>query len=94
MPDVAAGAPLIYAPKPMPQTSPPNADHPFPDDALAEERPRVYATETLLNIQELMRKLNRTPADCLHLLAEILGDLDRQIEDYEAEGDGLPFPPM
>ena len=55
---------------------------------------RVYAIETFLKVQALMRKLNLTPADCLNLLAEILEDLDRQIEDYEAEGDGLPFPPM
>ncbi|PAP79217.1 hypothetical protein B1759_12765 [Rubrivirga sp. SAORIC476] len=59
------------------------------------DRPaRIYPIENLLTIQTLMKKLNLTPGDCLSLLAEMLEDLDRQITDHEAEGDGLPFPPM
>ena len=58
-------------------------------------RPASFSPiETLLTIQTLMKKLNLTPGDCLSLLAEMLEDLDRQITDHEAEGDGLPFPPM
>ena len=61
----------------------------------AHDRPaRIYPIENLLTIQTLMKKLNLTPGDCLSLLAEMLEDLDRQITDHEAEGDGLPFPPM
>ena len=54
----------------------------------------IYPLQSFLEIQRLMTKLHLTPADCLQLLAEVLGDLDRQIEEHEAEGDGLPFPPM
>ena len=53
----------------------------------------VYPIETLALIHRLLKKLGMTSADGLQLLAEVLTDLDRQIEDYEAEGDGLPFPP-
>ncbi len=55
------------------------------------ERARVYPIETILTVQSLLRKLNMTPADGLQLLAEVLEDLDRQIVDFEAESDGLPF---
>ena len=55
---------------------------------------RIYPIQSFLQIQALMQKLNLTPGDCLGLLAEMLEDLDRQITDHEAEGDGLPFPPM
>lgn len=54
----------------------------------------VYPFQSFLEIQRLMQKLNLTPADCLQLLAEFLSDLDCQIEQHEAEGDGLPFPPL
>ena len=49
----------------------------------------VYPIQSFLEIQRLMKRLGLTPADCLQLLAEVLSDLDRQIEE---EADGLPFP--
>lgn len=55
------------------------------------ERARVYPIETFLTVQMLLEKLNMTPADGLQLLAEALEDLDRQIVEFEAEGDGMPF---
>ncbi len=55
------------------------------------ETAHVYPIETFFEIERLLRKLNMTPADGLRLLAEALADLDRQITEYEAEGDGLPF---
>jgi hypothetical protein len=56
------------------------------------ENARVYPIQSFLQIERLLKKLNMTPADGLQLLAEVLADLDRQIEDHEQEGDGLPFP--
>lgn len=59
------------------------------------EKPNVYPIQTFLEIQRLMRKLNLTPADCLTILAESLSDLDRQIDEHEAEREAtlhLPFP--
>ena len=53
--------------------------------------PNVYPLQAFLDIERLMQKLNLTPADCLGLLAEVLGDLDRQIDAHEAEEDA-PFP--
>lgn len=75
----------------MPQTTPSNTDHALSGD-LAHEAPRVYPIDSFLKIQGLMQKLNLTPADCLQLQAEMLEDLHRQIADYEATSDGLPFP--
>ena len=49
----------------------------------------VYPIQSFLEIQRLMKRLGLTPADCLQLLAEVLSDLDRQIDQ---EDDGLPFP--
>ena len=57
------------------------------------DKARVYPIQSFLQIERLLRKLNMTPTDGLQLLAEALADLDRQIEDHEREGDGLPFPP-
>ena len=54
--------------------------------------PNVYPLQTFLNVERLMAKLNLTPADCLELLAETLESLDHQIKEFEAQGDGLPFP--
>lgn len=52
---------------------------------------RVYPLRLFFEVQTLMEKLNLTPADCLQLLAEVLGDLDRQIE--EADGcNREPYP--
>ena len=68
-----------------------NATSPLASDA---PHARVYSIGCYLTIQTLMRKLRLTPADCLQILADVLTDLDRQINEYEAEGDGLPFPPM
>ena len=44
----------------------------------------VYPIQSFLEINRLLRKLSLTPADGLQLLAEVLGDLDRQIEEHEA----------
>lgn len=44
----------------------------------------VYPIQSFLEINRLLRKLNLTPADGLQLLADVLGDLDRQIEEQEA----------
>ena len=43
----------------------------------------VYPIQSFLEIERLLKKLNLTPADGLQLLAEVLGDLDRQIEEHE-----------
>ena len=50
----------------------------------------VYPLQSVLEVQRLMRKLNITPADCLQMLAELLADLDRQIEEHEEKD--LPYP--
>lgn len=57
------------------------------------DKAKVYPIQSFLQIERLLRKLNMTPADGLQLLADVLTDLDRQVEDHEAEGDGLPFSP-
>ncbi len=57
----------------------------------APARARVYPIATTPTAQSLRSELSRTPADGLQLLAEVLEDLDRQIVDFEAESDGLPF---
>lgn len=49
------------------------------------ETPRVYPIQSFLTIERLLKKLDLTPADGLQLLAEILEDLDRQIQEHEAE---------
>ena len=46
-------------------------------------RTHVYPIQSFLEITRLLGKLNLTPADGLQLLAEVLGDLDRQIEEQE-----------
>lgn len=51
----------------------------------------VYPIQSFLEIERLLKKLNLTPADGLRLLAEVLQDLDRQIEEHEAIED-IPLP--
>ena len=53
--------------------------------------PNVYPLQAFLDIERLMHKLGMTPGEVLTLLAEVLADLDRQIDQHEMEGDGLPF---
>ena len=60
-------------------------ESPQPDSGPAT----VYPIQSFLEIQRLMKRLGLTPADCLQLLAEVLSDLDRQVDQ---EDDGLPFP--
>jgi len=68
----------------MSQTSQANNASHSADDLDRGDQPRVYPIESFLRIQALMRRLNMTPADALQLLAEVLEDLDRQFEEYEA----------
>ncbi len=52
----------------------------------------VYPVQSFLEVERLLRKLNLTPADGLQLLAEVLGDLDRQIEEHEdAQDADVPY---
>ena len=78
----------------MSQTSHANTSHHLSDNSANGDRTHVYPIESFVKIQALMRKLNLSPADCLQILAEVLEDLDSQIEDFEESGDGLPFPPF
>lgn len=51
----------------------------------------VYPIQSFLEIKRLLKKLNLTPADGLQLLAEVLADLDHQIEEHEQQSAaGLP----
>ena len=69
----------------------------FPFDIMTTNRttrrlpPNVYPLQAFLDIERLMHKLGMTPGEVLTLLAEVLADLDRQIDQHEMEGDGLPF---
>ena len=65
------------------QTRTPRRRRPLP--------PNVYPLQTFLRVERLMRKLGLTPADCLDLLADVLADLDRQVEEHEGKQDA-PFP--
>lgn len=73
----------------MSQTSHANTDQHPTDESADGDRPRVYPIESFVKIQVLMRKLNLSPADCLSLLADVLEDLDRQVQDNE---DRAPYP--
>ena len=53
--------------------------------------PNVYPLQAFLDVERLMHKLNMTPADVLTLLAEVLTDLDQQIDAHEAQDD-VSFP--
>ena len=55
------------------------------------QQKNVYPIQSFLEIERLLEKLNLTPADGLQLLAEVLQDLERQIEEYEdAQNADLP----
>ena len=66
--------------------------HPIPMNSTDNTPDKnVYPIQTLREIGRLMRKLNVTPAAALQLLAEVLADLDCQIEEYEeAQSSDLP----
>ena len=53
--------------------------------------PNVYPLQAFLDIERLMWKLGMTPGEVLTLLAEVLADLDRQIEAHDAQDD-VAFP--
>ena len=69
----------------------------FPFDIMTTNRttrrlpPNVYPLQAFLDIERLMHKLGMTPGEVLTLLAEVLADLDRQVEAHDAQDD-VAFP--
>lgn len=53
--------------------------------------PNVYPLQAFLDIERLMWKLGMTPAEVMTLLAEVLKDLDQQIDAHDAQDD-VAFP--
>ena len=49
--------------------------------------PNVVPLRAFAEVGRLMHKLGMSPADCLELLADVLGDFERQSDEHEAQHD-------